>query len=231
MTDTQSIADASPIPAVRDHRLGFGKPLSVLGQFFPHSNQQLAFYLWTILVLVVTVRVAIVKPTSGSVFPIYTMAAGDWIQGNPLYTLDFSRPCYRYHPAIAVSFIPWTALPDKAAAILWRWSGVALLLGGMLLWARKILGNPSPAQMGLYFAAVVPLALPSVNNAQANVHLMGLLLLGLLAVQEQRWNIAAALIAAAALFKLYPIAIGLLVTVAFPRAFGWRFAGMLRQEA
>ena len=192
-----------------------------------HPYERLAVLLWAALLVGVTLRVAIARPNSGSVFNVYTDAAVNWVEGQPLYTLDFSRTCYRYPPLIAVSFVPWTALPDKVAGILWRWLGVALLLAGMLVWVRRMGGNLSPARRGLFFALVVPLAMPSVNNAQANVHLLGLLLLGLWAVREERWTLAAALIAAATLFKLYPIAIGLLVMVAYPRQFGWRFLGLL----
>ena len=56
-----------------------------------------------------------------SVFPVYRTAAAAWIEGADLYTLDFSKPCFRYHPLMAAVFAPANILPEKAAAILWRW--------------------------------------------------------------------------------------------------------------
>lgn len=188
-------------------------------------SMRLAVTLWAAMLVVVTVRVAIVRPTSGSVFPVYTTAAEAWVAGDDLYTLDFSKPCYRYHPLVAASFVPWSAFPPKLAAVLWRWLGVALLLGGLIAWRRRLdLRRLSPAWFGWLLVLMVPLALQSVNNAQVNVHLLGLLLFGLAAAALERWTLAAVLIAAATVLKVYPIAAGLLLASLYPRQFGPRFA-------
>jgi hypothetical protein len=50
-----------------------------------------------------------------------------------------------------------------------------------------------------------------------------LLLGGTAAVQLGRWNLAAGCVALTVLFKIYPIALGLLFTLLFPRKFGTRF--------
>ena len=39
----------------------------------------------------------------------------------------------------------------------------------------------------------------------------------------ERWNLAAAFLAGACLLKIYPLAIALLLIVAYPRPLGWRF--------
>jgi hypothetical protein len=187
-----------------------------------------AVVLWLAILIGVTVRAALAAPTSGSVFTIYTAAAHAWIAGDDLYTLDFSKPCYRYHPLIAVSFVPWTALPDRLAAIVWRWLGAGLLFWGVAAFLRHVVLRPlSLSERGWLLLLIAPLALQSINNAQVNTHITGLLLLGLSAAAQKRWTLAAALVAAATIFKLYPIAIGLLLSAVFPRRFAGRYLLML----
>src|SRR5205807_996756 len=77
------------------------------------------------------------------------------------------------------------------------------------------------------FLLVVPLSASTINAAQANPLLTGLLLAGTAAAGRERWSLAAALVAAACLLKIYPIALALLFVVAFPRRFTPRFLAAL----
>ena len=193
-----------------------------------HPNMRWAVLLWAVLVIGVTLRAAFAPVGSNSVFPVYSTAAQHWSSGENLYDFDFSQPHYRYHPAIAVSFVPATLLPEKLAAILWRWIGVGLLLAGLNAWLKYLAPVAStPAKRGLLLALVTPFALQSVNNAQANVHVIGLLLLGLVAAARDRWLWSALLIAVATLFKMYPAAIGLLMVAIYPRPFALRYLLMV----
>jgi len=188
-----------------------------------HPLLRSAIGVWVALVIGVSFRAAIAKPGAGSVLPIYQKAALDWLEGRNLYKNDSGEP-YRYHPAVAVSFVPWTALPARVAEILWRWLGVALLLWGLSSWLRHMLPQPlSPPRYGMLLLLSAPLALQSINNAQINTHLIGMILLGLVSAFRQRWNQAALLLAAAAIFKIYPIAVGLLLAALFFRQFAFRF--------
>lgn len=191
-----------------------------------HSIRRVAILIWAILIVVVSVRVAVARKDAGSVFPVYRTAATAWVDGVDLYTLDFSKPCFRYHPLIAAIFVPLDVLPEKAAAILWRILGVVLLFVGLDRWHRQFL-SLSPVECGWFFLLTAPLALQSFNNGQVNLHLIGLLLLTMVAADQQRWTVAALLLAVATVFKLYPIAIGLLMMIALPRAFTLRYALML----
>ena len=191
-----------------------------------HSVQRVAILFWAILIVAVTVRVAVARKDAGSVFPVYRTAATAWVDGVDLYTLDFSKPCFRYHPLIAAVFVPLNALPEKAAAILWRFLGVVLLLVGLDRWQRQFL-SLSPVECGWFFLLTAPLALQSFNNGQVNLHLIGLLLLAMVAADQQRWTAAALLLAVATVFKLYPIAIGLLMMISLPRIFALRYSLML----
>jgi hypothetical protein len=66
----------------------------------------------------------------------------------------------------------------------------------------------------------LPLSIGSLNNGQANAHVAGLMLWGSLLASRGRWALAAFSIAAAALFKGYPIALGGLLALLAPLRFG-----------
>jgi hypothetical protein len=85
----------------------------------------------------------------------------------------------------------------------------------------------STRQLGLFFLLVVPLSAGSLNNGQSNPLVLGLLVAAGAAVTAERWNLAAACLAVACLFKLYPIAIGLLLVLGYPRRLGWRLLAAL----
>lgn len=189
-----------------------------------HFWQRFAWLCWGMLLVFVSIRAACVNPSRGSVFPIYASAATDWVHGADMYTLDFSRPCYRYHPLVSAFFVPWQVLPTKVDAIVWRWLGLALLLAGITAWARRLAEGPiSPVKLSLFSLLVFPFALQSFNNAQANVHLIALLLLGLEAAERGRWWLCCGLVTAATILKAYPIAVGMLLMVSFPRQFALRY--------
>jgi hypothetical protein len=69
------------------------------------------------------------------------------------------------------------------------------------------------------FLLLVPLALGSINNAQPNPLLTGLLLAALAAAGSGRWTASALCVALAAAFKVYPLALGLLLVLVYPRRF------------
>jgi hypothetical protein len=74
----------------------------------------------------------------------------------------------------------------------------------------------------MLYLLLLPLALPSLNNGQVNPLLVGLMLAAVAACQEQRWSLAAVLLAAVVWLKLYPIALALLLVLLQPRALSWR---------
>src|SRR5262249_18623794 len=90
---------------------------------------------------------------------------------------------------------------------------------------RSVLPGPlTPLGRAVLLLLVLPLEIGSINNAQSNALVIGLLLLGVAAVADRRWNLAAVAVALACLFKLYPVAVGLLLAVLYPRRFSWRLA-------
>jgi hypothetical protein len=68
---------------------------------------------------------------------------------------------------------------------------------------------------------------PTLLNAQAGALVIGLILFTLAAAAKGRWNLAAICIALATMLKLYPVAVGMLLAVVYPRQFIGRLAAAL----
>jgi hypothetical protein len=74
----------------------------------------------------------------------------------------------------------------------------------------------------LALALLLPLSIGNLNNGQASPLIIALLIWGCLAASDERWTLTAGCISIAAFFKIYPLAIGLLLGVIEPRKLGWR---------
>jgi hypothetical protein len=185
---------------------------------------RLAIGLWVILLGVTCIR-PLFKPTSSTVFTIYAFAGSDFAAGDSLYAR--SRPgtdIFRYSPLVAAFFVPFSQLPLGVGGMLWRLLGAAIFLTGLAAWAQRACPQIPPA---LLFLCTLPLSVGSLINGQANVHMLGLMLWGTLLATRGRWSGAAVLIAAAALFKGYPIALGLLLALAAPIRHGLPLAAAI----
>lgn len=198
--------------------------------------EQLALLVWTVVLLVVCVRTAI-QPRTRSLFYTWASAGADWKEGKNLYFHDL-WPCdetgrcyldqFRYSPAIAVSFVPLALIDERAGNVLWRLFNAGVLAGGLWWWLGTVLLGPQTRSLkGLVLLFVVPLALASLNNGQTNPLVIGFLLAATAALHEERWSLAALFITLACALKLYPIAVGLLLVVIYPRQLSWRLALML----
>jgi hypothetical protein len=178
-----------------------------------------ALLVWAGSFLVVSIRVACL-PTSRTVYQAYVEAGRNWRAGQNLYQTNGG---YRYCPPVTMLFAGLSHLPDGLAGILWRFLGVAVFVGSLAWWARVGLPRSlTRSHLGLLFLLTLPLALSSVNNGQANVLLIGLLVLAVTGPVQQRWNLVAVCLAAAILLKAYPAAIALLLVVQYPRQLCWR---------
>jgi hypothetical protein len=166
-------------------------------------------------------------PWSHTVFDIYAQAGRNWWAGQDLYAAE-GTAYFRYSPLFAVSMTPFSLLPDSWGNALWRIFNGLVCAAGIGAWARKVLpSHLSSSQRAALFLLVLPLAMHSLYNGQANLLMLGVLLLGLAAAAEGRWNWAAAWLALATLVKGYPLALALLLAVLYFRRIAWRFVAAL----
>jgi hypothetical protein len=176
-----------------------------------------AIILWAVLLGVACIR-PLFKPMSSTVFPIYAYAGADFAAGEPLYARNHAgTDIYRYSPLVAAFFEPFSLLPLGTGGAVWRVLGAAIFLSGLAAWAKRVCPHVSRPS---FFILALPLSVGSLSNGQANVHMLGLMLWGALLAVRGSWSWAAVFLAAAALFKGYPIALGLLIALAAPIRFG-----------
>ncbi len=186
---------------------------------------KLALTCWALILLIIGARV-VWRPEARTTYPIFSASARLWWQGEELYfpyRPENVQGGYRYAPAFAILMTPFGLLPDGPGGALWRCFNAAVLLGALAWLSRAVLPRTvTRDQLALLALLVIPMALPSVNNGQVNVLVAGLLLATVAAVAEARWNLASALIGLAFVCKIYPLALGLVLMVLYPRQLAGR---------
>ena len=186
--------------------------------------QRVAVLVWA-AALVLLGGKALLWPHRHSVYPIFAGAGRHWREAGDLYAMPDGREPYRYSPLVAAFFVPFSLLPDGPAGLLWRLLGSAVFLSGLAWWGRTALPpGPARSRWALLLLLPAPLTLGNVHNGQANLLVLGLLLVAVAAVASDRLNVAAICLAVACVFKLYPIAVGLLLVTLGPRRLGPRLA-------
>ena len=175
--------------------------------------------LWLAVILGVTIR-GMVAPHQNSVFLVFRDAGRAWLAGQPLYSHVGK---YLYSPLAAALFAPFALVPDWAASAVWRLATGLAYLSAVICWFGRYQSSSSssvPTVLGL--ALLLPLSIGNLNNGQASPLIIALLICGCLAALDKRWTLAAGCIAIATFFKIYPLAIGLLLAVIEPRKLTWR---------
>ena len=153
-------------------------------------------------------------------FNDYTLAGLHWMRGEYLYA---NWRGFIYSPVTAAFFAPFSCLPPAMAYSLWLLANAAALLGGLAaLFNTNLFPGFSQKCVGIVYLLLLPLGLGNLDVGQANPLVVGLLMFAIAAVRVKRWNIAALCVAIPTFFKIYPLAVGMLVCVIAPRRFVWR---------
>jgi hypothetical protein len=186
----------------------------------PRLESVVAF-VWIVLILGIAIH-AHIFPWAHTVYEIYGPAARKWWAGRDLYARDIDY--FRYSPLAAISFTPFAMLADAYGNPLWKVVNCAFFAVGLATWARRGLPTSLDSrQRAWIFLLVLPLSLHSMYIGQANLFMLGAILLSLAAGAEERWNACAAWLAAATLIKGYPLALGMLLSVLCWRQFLARY--------
>ena len=178
--------------------------------------------IWALAYVCLCARTLVLKVDKSSVYHDFSTAGQNWVSSHKLYN-RVGKNDFRYSPLVAAFFVPFDLLPARVGEFLWRSLNFAAFAGGLFYCCRAGLPRPfSTTQMSAVFLLCLPLAIGSLNNAQSNPLVLGLLLIAAAAVVRSRWAICAIAITLATCFKLYPIAFGLLLVLMYPRRLGWR---------
>jgi hypothetical protein len=185
----------------------------------------LTVVVWSALVTGIAVH-AFLHPATHTVYDIYAPAARSWWAGRDLYvrTSDY----FRYSPLVAVSFTPFAVLPDEFGGALWKIVNCLMFAAGLRAWVRHLLPRDlTSTEIAGLFLLVLPASLHSMYIGQANMMMLGAILLALAAVVDGRWNWSAAWLAWATLIKGYPLALAMLLATLYPKRFPVRFVAAL----
>jgi hypothetical protein len=186
-------------------------------------SARLATIIWALAIIAVCGRIAFNNsPKRQDLFPVYQNAGHSWLAGQNLY--GDAKFDYRYAPLFAATVAPISILPLKIGSILWRLIGISVFLGFLYWTSRqgipdKLVSKETP----LLFLLLLPLALGNLNNGQANLLVIGVLLGSVAAIVRERWMLAAVCLAVAVSIKVYPLALCLLLVLMYPRQLFWRF--------
>ena len=183
-----------------------------------------ASIVWTIALIVLVARPLLLSQR-GTSFDTYNLAGSHWLHGENVYTQWMG---FVYSPLVAAFFAPFAFVPTAIANIIWRLINAAALLGGLTALLRSNLFPCIKSQgTGIAYLLLLPFSLGNIDISQANPLVAGLIMLAIAAVYTEHWNYAAFCIAMATFFKIYPLAVGLLICVIAPRRFTWRLFSAL----
>ena len=181
------------------------------------SASALAVGLWAVAMAVILIHVWL-KPYSNTLYKVFEAGGQRWLATENLYPKVDE---YIYSPVAAAFFAPLALLPDRVSGIIWRLLSLGVYAGAFGAWLRNTArGN----RAAVAWILLLPLSVGDLFNGQANPLVIGLLMLAVLACRREQWMIAALCTSVAAYFKVYPLAIGLLLAVVYPRRFAWRLA-------
>lgn len=194
-------------------------------RFTPAQFGRIVPIVWAVAVSAVVVR-AILAPHQNTVFTVFRDAGSAWLNGANLYSQVGK---YLYSPLAAAFFSLFAWMPEPTGAALWRLVIVGVYLSSFIIWLRHFGKGLIDAEFySLGTLLLLPLSLGNLNNGQASLLVISLLLGACLAIEARRWALGALLIAAATFFKIYPLVIGLLLVVIYPRRLGpWLFLSLL----
>jgi len=189
-------------------------------------SDHLAWLLWAILILAVSIIKARTTISHSQVFFIYSDAATRWLTGRALY--DGSGANFIYFPQSALLFTPFANLPPLLSSLLWRAINILIFALGI----RQITGlvrASQPADITAYDVRDPALFLPvtvvsillswsAARYGQTTLIMAGLMMLASASLSRKRWNEAAVLLFLALAYK--PLAaVMILLVIACYRPF------------
>jgi hypothetical protein len=185
----------------------------------PNLRNAIVVALWSAILLGICIRIGLVS-RDHDVFATYANAGKRWINAQTLYT--YTRG-FVYSPLVAALFAPLSWFPLWLGGILWRLLTSSVFLAAIFLWLKEGLHKGiAQSRYWLVFLLVLPLSLGNFNNGQVNPLITGLLMIAIVAAHRRQWTLSAVCLGLTAYLKIYPISVGLLLVLLYPRQLGWR---------
>src|ERR1700759_2474612 len=177
--------------------------------------------IWAAVLLAVVIRIGLFSH-SHDVFQTYVEAGRKWTAAQPLYT--YTRG-FVYSPLVAAFFALFSWFPVSLGSVLWRLLTAAIFIWAIFWWLKAEINHRIPeSSYWLVFLLILPLSLGNFNNGQVNPMIIGLLMIAILAALEKRWTLSAVVLGFVTYLKIYPLSVGMLLLLLYPRQLGWRLA-------
>jgi hypothetical protein len=173
--------------------------------------------LWLAVLIAICIRIGL-PAHDHDVFATYSDAGRKWMNSQPLYS--YTRG-FVYSPLVAALFAPFSWFPDRMGGILWRLLSTSVFLVGIFYWLKEERQIPE-SRYWLVFLLILPLSLGNFNNGQVNPLITGLLMIAIVSAHRHQWTISALCLGLTAYLKIYPLSVGLLLVLLYPRQLGWR---------
>ena len=149
-----------------------------------------AWVMWFVAFAVIS-TIVWPSPLRHSVCWNYYQPAKDWWAGLDLYRFNYKIDGFLYLPQFALFYTPFMVLGHPIGDIVWRGLGLALLSTGVWRMAQML----APGRVWIIFAlataAVLPAAVASLRNGEANLHIAGIMLQATVKLRARRWGWAA----------------------------------------
>jgi glycosyl transferase family 87 len=188
------------------------------------SFDRIVFAAWIVTAAAVSLRIAFASSRNDLV-ATYAEAGARWLRGLPLYSTTSG---FIYSPLVAGLFVPLSLVPHSVAGILWRLLNVGVFAGAIFWWLKsEIHDRVTKKYFSLVFLLLLPLAIGNLNNGQVNPLIIGLLIFSIVAARHEHWTFCAICIGIATYFKIYPLCVGLLLILFYPRQLAWRLIVVL----
>ncbi len=187
------------------------------------SFDRIVFAAWIVTAAAVSLRAF--ASSRNDLVATYAEAGARWLRGLPLYSTTSG---FIYSPLVAGLFVPLSLVPHSVAGILWRLLNVGVFAGAIFWWLKsEIHDRVTKKYFSFVFLLLLPLAIGNLNNGQVNPLIIGLLIFSIVAARHERWTFCAICIGIATYFKIYPLCVGLLLILFYPRQLAWRLIVVL----
>lgn len=191
------------------------------------SQKRWGLILFLVLTIGICAHTAFVKKPLN--YQVVTNAAANILAGQNPYAPQEGLDFFKYSPLAGLLSAPFLWLPDSVGLFLFVFVQFWLFAWGLWLWARSA-GSPLGRRLvylAVAFFSVIFDTTVSIQNAQVNAGILGLMLLASAQYAEDKPLRAGLLLSLASNLKLFPLTFGLCLLTGFKKKYWAAFWGGL----
>lgn len=140
--------------------------------------------IWLLVTILMVIK-SITNPSNSTVSDEYLLGATRWLAKDDLYSGPVG---FLYLPQFAFLYSVFTPFPLWASEALWRITQLLVMLLGLVAFSRLMEKPGENSFVPLLTVAVICISTASFRNGQANIMMLGLLLLSTVSLVHKQWN-------------------------------------------